>query len=90
MNCKLVSNIKTVLESLQYFFCFFVICYIFEEKNIFFNTKKRIFEFAVVSVYIEDRPLGFCDYKSHIWLYWILLNFENGGESGTIRKNLNL
>ena len=32
----------------------------------FSYTKKRIFEFAVVSVYIEDRLLLFLSFKSYL------------------------
>ena len=50
------------------------------------NTKKRIFEFAVVRVYIEDRLLVFWDSMSHfthrfiisgpMGYFWILIYYH--------------
>ena len=55
------------------------------KKKQFLNTTKRIFEFAVVRVYIEDRPLVFWDFMSHfthrliisgpMGYFWILIYY---------------
>ena len=42
---------------------------------ILFNIKKSVSEFAVVSVYIEKRPLVFLDYKSHFTHKFIMSGY---------------
>ena len=68
MKRKLDLNFKLVLESLQHFIT--TTCLKFFDSmhlTFFFGfyTEKCIFEFAVLNIYIKDRPLVFWDYKSH-------------------------
>ena len=44
-------------------------------KKSFFYTWKYIFEFAVVRVYFEDRPLVFWDYESHFTDRFIISSY---------------
>ena len=61
------------------FFELFLFDALFKKFFYWIYTKKRIFEFSLVSVYIEDRPLVFWDFMSYLihnlWEYGILLVF---------------